>query len=837
MEQLKKLLFSGLKKKLIILFLLMALVPLMLASYFSISTMQETIKNNFIATSSKEMKKASDTLNLYFEEVAKNSKFLASRPVVKKADETITTYINKRTKEELKMTPLENGGVEAEIYKFYEDFAKTHKNVAYVYLGTKDGGYVQWPRGVNSAEYDPRERPFYKQAINSQEEVVLTAPYHAQLDNTIIVSTVTKIKNNDGEVIGVQGLDVSLDGLTKMINNIQIGKNGYLILTTGQGKILAHPQNPKFNFQTIDKLNIKALNNLKNISSDNFFAEMNKQDYLFNIYTDQETNWKFISVIPKEELTAKTETLYWKIIITTLFVALAVVLLAIYIGDLVSTPIINATNFAQEISNNNLEVEDLKIESRDEIGDLGQALNNMRNNLRDYLDEVKAAYQQLGAYTEEISQLNKKLEYQAEHDSLTELPNRSKFMKELEAELDEEKEGVVMLLDLDNFKEINDTLGHIYGDRLLKRLGARLLKLSNEEFFVARYGGDEFLFLLKNRTDLESIETQINKIRNSLNKAFLIKNNELEIDFSIGITLYPNDAYSPNQLITNADAAMYRAKENTKKDYFYYNIKLIEKIEERKRIKKILEKALNNNGFELKYQPQINLDNGQAEYLEALIRLKEYDISPGKFIPIAENSGLIIEIGRWVTKRVIGKISTDLKKGKAPKKIAINFSVHQLEDHNYIRFLKETLQKNNVAPELIEIEITESILIKKEEEAVKFLKQLKDLGIKLALDDFGTGYSSLNYLNYIPLDKVKLDKSLNDKFLEAKASAMGNLIKLFHSFNLPVVAEGIEDKAQYQRLQEKGCDYIQGYLFSRPQKWDEIKEITTINFIEKINEE
>lgn len=558
-------------------------------------------------------------------------------------------------------------------------------------------------------------------------------------------------------------------------------------------------------------------------------SQIDDNEKILNVYTDEETGWKFIAVIPKEEFSSKIRLLYLKILLVGIFVVLGVFLLAVYISERIAEPIIEATDFAQKISNNNLEIDDLKVRLRDEIGNLGRALNNMKNNLKGYLDEKRAAYQQLEAYAEEIDQLNDRLEYQARHDFLTELPNRRSFLDELDEELSNKNEGVVMLLDLDNFKEINDTLGHVYGDELLKKLGERLLELSREDIFVARYGGDEFLILLKNETGLAEIEEQIYKIKEALKEPFTIKNNQLQIDFSIGITLYPNDAYSPNQLITNADAAMYRAKENSKKDYFYYDIEIIEKIQERKEIKKILETALKTDGFLLKYQPQINLKTGQADYLEALIRLKDYDISPGKFIPIAEDSGLIIEIGRWVTEKVITKIAKDRE--VAPKTVSINFSVYQLDDRGYVDFLAETLQKHNVQAEAIEIEITESILIGKESAALDFLKRLKDLGIELALDDFGTGYSSLNYLNHIPLDKIKIDKSLNEKFLEEQGLAMENLIKLFHSFELPVVAEGIETKEQYQRLKKKKCDYIQGYLFSKPITWEKVEEIEDYNFI------
>ncbi len=387
---------------------------------------------------------------------------------------------------------------------------------------------------------------------------------------------------------------------------------------------------------------------------------------------------------------------------------------------------------------------------------------------------------------------------------------------------------------MDNFKEINDTLGHIYGDKLLKKVGERLLELEGEEIFVARYGGDEFLLLLKNSKQRDYIDAKLKEVKDLFSQSFYVKEDKLDIDYSLGIARYPIDACSTDKLITNADTAMYRAKELGKK-HVYYDHQMIKKLEERKKIKDIIRQAIEVGGFELKYQPQINLKTGKADYLEALIRLTDYDISPGKFIPIAEESNLIVAIGRWVTNEAIEQLATWQKKGIEPKKISINFSVRQLKDDGYIEFIKNKLAINNVSPALLEIEITESILLERENEAIEFLYQLRNLGLKIALDDFGTGYSSLNYLTYIDLDRIKLDKSLNDKFLrDDDLATMDNLISLFHTLNLPIVAEGIETKEQYEKLKSKNCDYIQGYLFSRPVSIQKIEKTYDKNFIEAL---
>ena len=234
-------------------------------------------------------------------------------------------------------------------------------------------------------------------------------------------------------------------------------------------------------------------------------------------------------------------------------------------------------------------------------------------------------------------------------------------------------------------------------------------------------------------------------------------------------------------------------------------------------IEAILREALESDGFKLLYQPQIDLLTGQIHGFEALLRLKYHNIRPDQFIPVAEDTGLIIAIGRWVAKTAIEQFATWRDKGLGEKTIAINYSSKQLRDKEFIAYLTQLIKINKVKPELIEIEITEGILLENDSETMSFLQGLKDLGFRIALDDFGTGYSSLNYLTYIPVNKVKLDKTINDKFLNLKNNkVMDSLIMLAHSLKLKITAEGIEEWDQYLQLKRGGCDFIQGYLFSKP---------------------
>lgn len=427
------------------------------------------------------------------------------------------------------------------------------------------------------------------------------------------------------------------------------------------------------------------------------------------------------------------------------------------------------------------------------------------------------------------------IEYLAYHDALTGLPNRRSFVKKLEEQLKLKTQGAIMLLDLDNFKKINDSLGHIYGDITLKKVGETLISLSDEKIFVSRFGGDEFLILVSNVEGPKMVEEYAHSIMELFKNIFVIKDVEFYINFSMGITLYPKDGEDTNQLIMNADTAMYRVKNCGKNSYTYFNKEMTEGLKEKILVEKILREALIKEEFVLMYQPQIAVETGRIASFEALLRLKNHDISPALFIPIAEEAGLIMDIGRWVTREVINQLAEWKKKGFELKPVAINLSTKQVNDKGYISFIKENLENKGIEGKYLEVEITESILLENTENTAKFLDKLKDMGVKIALDDFGTGYSSLFYLTFVPVSKIKLDKSLNDKFLETgNIKVMNNLISLAHSLNLEVTAEGIERIEQYKRLKVGQCNYIQGYFFSKPLYVKEVEKVYYENFLDKV---
>ena len=743
------------------------------------------------------------------------------------------------------------GEIENFLFSRYQD----HKHIyEYLFIVDPGGEYDAIPKGSGNV----RDKSFYEASME-QGETYITDPFYSDIsdDLVVVISTPINLTGDETEErsiepedsVGVMAGSIKLSTLISIVEDIGVNhEDSFSYIVNSEGSIIAHPDN-----DIVLEDNITEMEGLNEVADDLLTKSSGQVKYTFenqktNLYFSEipdTDGWKLITQIPNEFIINPINNIL--IPLSIMFVlALFILLLASYlVGNYVTKPLEAITEYSRKISNKQFseeegiynitqelkgitsQSEDKLMNRGDEIGVLARAYQGMKDNLLELIEDVVS-------YGEEITQLNEKLEYQAFHDPLTKLPNRRKFINELEGELKLGLEGAVLLLDLDNFKEVNDTLGHIYGDELLKKVGKRLLELEDEEIFVARYGGDEFLLLLKNSKQRKEIEIRLKEIENLFIRSFYINGDKTDIDYSLGITRYPNDACNTDKLITNADTAMYRAKELGKK-YAYYDYKMIKKLEERKKIKNIIREAIKEGRFELKYQPQINLETGKADYLEALIRLKDYDISPGKFIPIAEESNLITEIGRWVSNEAIEQLAAWQEKGLSPKRISINFSARQLKDEGYIKFIEDKLTERNVSPSLLEIEITESILLEREAQAIEFLTRLRSLGVKIALDDFGTGYSSLNYLTYIDLDRIKLDKSLNDKFLNKdNLATMDNLIALFHTLDLPIVAEGIETKEQYEKLKSKECDYIQGYLFSRPVSAQKIEKTYDKNFIKAL---
>jgi diguanylate cyclase (GGDEF)-like protein/PAS domain S-box-containing protein len=417
------------------------------------------------------------------------------------------------------------------------------------------------------------------------------------------------------------------------------------------------------------------------------------------------------------------------------------------------------------------------------------------------------------------------LQYMARYDHLTGLPNRMLFYDRLQQALAhsrrDRRSTAVVFVDLDHFKRVNDTLGHAVGDELLQEVAQRLKGALRAGDSVGRLSGDEFAVILTDLSSPQDAAKVTQGMMAALERPFLLDGHELFVSGSAGVTLYPNDGEDPDTLIKNADSAMYRAKEAGRNTYQFFKSEMNERALERMSMETSLRRALERGEFLLHYQPKAAVSTGALTGLEALLRWQHPErglVPPNSFISLLEDNGLIVPVGAWVIAEACRQIKAWAAEGTPTIPIAVNLSVRQLQKRDFARSVENILQEYAIDPRLIELEITESVLMQNAEQAVELLHRLKKFGIRLSVDDFGTGYSSLNYLKKFPLDALKIDRSFVRDITTDPDDAMITtaVITLAHSLRLKVIAEGVETEGQLAMLAAKGCDEMQGYYFARP---------------------
>jgi diguanylate cyclase (GGDEF)-like protein/PAS domain S-box-containing protein len=466
------------------------------------------------------------------------------------------------------------------------------------------------------------------------------------------------------------------------------------------------------------------------------------------------------------------------------------------------------------------------------------ALHYKAGHLRDESDgELLQAASRLAARALEQRGFTERLEFQARHDSLTGLPNRSYFMELLAAALrdasDRSGSLAVLFIDLDRFKQINDILGHAMGDRLLKEVGQRLKRLLTEDDLAGRMGGDEFTIVLTRQPDEQAAVLASQEFLNAFRAPHQIEDNELFVTASIGVALFPRHGQSVAELLRNADLAMYHAKNSGKNDVVVFRAKDHTASLERLRLENALRRALEHQEFELLYQPVVSM-NGKVEGLEALLTWRHPiygSISPKQFIPIAEETGLIIDIGSWVIQRACLEAASWHKAGHRAARISVNVSALQFERRDFLETVAAALALSKLPPDRLELELTESYIMKDLPQAAARLTQIRNLGVSIAIDDFGTGYSSLSYLNKLPVDSLKIDQSFLRNLHEPEGSlaVIQSIVRMAHSMNLSVVAEGVETRAELDLVRVLGCDKVQGHVYGPARRREEMEALLSGN--------
>ncbi|GFN31376.1 putative bifunctional diguanylate cyclase/phosphodiesterase [Paenibacillus xylaniclasticus] len=449
-------------------------------------------------------------------------------------------------------------------------------------------------------------------------------------------------------------------------------------------------------------------------------------------------------------------------------------------------------------------------------------------------EELAEQNRQLNDYNRTLQKNEERLNFLAYFDSLTELPNRKMILDRLELLIRISKTDpmkfFLIFIDLDNFKKINDSLGHHAGDILLRTVVKRLQSVIHPEDLLGRLGGDEFALIIQRQLKEEELLFYLEGIRETLQNAFIIEDSKFVISASFGVSMFPQDGDNATDLMKSADTAMYKAKEIGRNGIQFFSVEMKNEILKRIEFENILRDAVEQEEFHLVYQPQYKPHPKQLRGIEVLTRwhsAKLGIVSPEQFIPVAEETGLIVPLGEWIIRTACQQSKYLKDTCQTPVVMSINISAVQIMEPSFVDMVKRAVAETECDPACIEFEITESVFISSMDYVISVLAELKRLGIRIALDDFGTGYSSLSYLQRLPIDTLKIDRSFINGIDQqhTKKPIVGSIISLVHQMDISVVAEGVENENQLHYLKDQNCDYIQGFYWGKPLTGNDVKAL------------
>ncbi len=621
-------------------------------------------------------------------------------------------------------------------------------------------------------------------------------------------------------------LTIDLGFLDSLSHNMSAGKSGDLFFTDANGTILFHPDKTRKGQQIDHALFAR----ITNISDRKTLLDAPYRDAPGHYQAIRLDDWLHaVAAYEQSEFSDKRSNLGQSVtMIAGVAILLTIAFLFAVLKSLLIRPIQKLGSAAREMGRGQLLVP-INVDTRDEIGDLANTFREMGENLNHYHEQVH---------------------YVAYHDSLTGLPNRLMFkdyLKRATAEARRNNQELsILFLDLDNFKRINDTLGHIAGDNLLEAFAVRLQAclretdvishspLNDSESVMARLAGDEFIIMLPRTTGPANAQKVSRRVLELMSEPFVINKQELYISSSIGIALFPDDGDNVDDLMKNADIAMYHAKKSGRNNYQYFSKRLNEESMFKLKIESKLRHAVENNELEMYYQPQVALATGEIAGAECLLRWKDEElgmVSPDVFIPIAEEYGLIIPFTEWLINDICTRAQAWSKEYAAHTTMAINISAIHFCGHDLEGLIYNTLQQTGFDPKRLVIELTETSVLQDPGLAIRTLGRIQSMGLQTSLDDFGTGYSSLNYLMQLPLDKLKIDRSfiVNMDKGEKGIAIVSAIIAMAHSLGLEVIAEGVEDESHIPLLRKMRCDIAQGYYIAHPMPAAEFELLLSSN--------
>ena len=561
------------------------------------------------------------------------------------------------------------------------------------------------------------------------------------------------------------------------------------------------------------------------------------KDYNYGYALIPEYNWTYVVKQSTDNFTNIVSSL--PAIFAILLVV--VVILSIHISQGLAgkytQPIIELSEDMKTAASGELNVH-CSINRDDEFGALSDSFNQMMDIISTNYNEAVASKKEAEESKQELQLHYDDMERLAYTDALTGLYNRTAFFKFANETLANNKgllnNHAVIFIDLDGFKSINDTLGHDYGDLLLQAVTKQFASFINEDDILARNGGDEFVILRNQIPNMEDLEHFLDKLISISSHPFLLEDETVHISLSAGVALFPQNGLSLSELMKNADIAMYSSKNSGKNNYTFFSSTMEDEVNRRNDLIDILREAIDNKDIYLLYQPQADVTTGEIIGCEALMRLNSPIVgfvSPDEFIPVAEECGLIDELGEWALLEACRFNQKIVDAGFKPIRISVNVSTSQLRSDRLVKAIEALPSKTSMPLEYLEIELTESVLMTNFNHNLMLINRMKELGVKIALDDFGTGYSSFSYLTKIPINTLKIDKSFIAGICDNENDAYiaGTIINLAHQLGITVVAEGVETIEQLRILQNQMCDILQGYFFSRAISEQDFIELIKIN--------
>jgi diguanylate cyclase (GGDEF)-like protein len=696
-------------------------------------------------------------------------------------------------------------------------------------------------------------REYYRRTVQEQKGIV-GQPYKSKRTGETVLTFTAPVRDASGQIIAIVACSVdllspeALGGYRKQ----KFGKTGYLYVFDKSRELVLHPD-PQRELTYVKAGKNKVLESaLTGFEGAGETVNSMGVPMLLAVRHIPHTNWIVGVQVPQSEAFAPIAESRVRIFL----VLSAAMVGAILIGGTairrVTRPLQQLERVASRISTDLEEaetkgvykpspslLEGLKhIRSHDEIGQLassfvrlGTKLNLTLASLQNSSEAVRLQASALEQEVVERKRAEEAFRYQAYYDALTGLPNRSLFQDRLAkalADARRRREKVALLfLDLDRFKTINDSLGHSFGDLLLQDVAERLKRWAREQDTVARVAGDEFLIVLTGVRDIPDAAVAAERLMDTMTPEFVVQGHFLSVSCSIGISIFPEHGADGETLIKNADAAMYCAKDYGRNNFRFFTEDMNAQAVERLTLENSLRLALEKNELFLVYQPQMDIATGRITGLEALLRWQHPELGlvpPDKFIRIAENSGLIVPIGEWVLRTACSQARKWQDEGLLAVPVAVNVSAVQFRQEGFRKLIARVLHETGLAPQCLELELKESLLLANADATFSVLQELKAMGLKLAIDDFGTGNSSLSYLKQSPVSKLKIDRSfVRDVAVNPDDAAItAAIIGMAKSLNLNVIAEGVENDAQMSFLRAHNCDEIQGYYFSKPLSTDEV---------------